>query len=123
MPAGGDVVSDDLGGDEGAYAVVDEDDVLGLTACLAEADEAVVYGFLIAVASGEDPFELGDVVLVGVGLEYDFPAWEADDGDGVDVAAVLEGLHGVDDDGLVVDTHELFGDVLPHAVACAAGCK
>jgi hypothetical protein len=78
---------------------------------------------LVAVAALEYPLQLGDVELVGIGLEHHLPSFQADHGNGIHQRVPLKGLHGVDDHGDVVDGHKLFRDVLPHPVADAAGGK
>ena len=92
-----------------------------LASGLAETIDAVVDRLLPVLSAGEDPLQLGDVELVGVGLQHRFPSRETHHGDAVDVGMLLKRLHRVDDDRAVVYVHELLGDVLPHAVAGPAG--
>ena len=117
----GDVVRNDLGVDQGAHAVVDQDDgVLGTV--VMERLEAVVNGLLTGGAAGDDPLDLGEVVLLQQHLQVVDPAGDADDDDGVDVRVILELLQGVEDDGLAMQGQELLGHSLDiHTGACATG--
>ena len=95
--------------------------VVVLASGLAETIDAVADRLLPVLSAGEDPLQLGDVELVGVGLQHRFPSGETYHGDAVDVGMLLKRLHRVDDDRAVVYVHKLLGNVLSHAVAGSAG--
>ena len=100
-----------------------QDDVVVLTTLGLQALQTVQNGMLVAVTALEDPLQLCDVELVGVSLQDHFPSLEAHNADGINLRMFLKGLQGIDDHGDVVNRHELFGDVLSHAVAGSAGCQ
>ena len=112
-------LGDGLRVDQRAGGLLDDDGVLRGVAPF-DAVHAVFQGRNAAHAPGDQPAQLGDAVLAGVGLDDVLPALEADDVDIVDGWVLLVGLQAVDDHGLVVDVDELIGDVLLVAPGLAA---
>ena len=104
----------------GAYAVVDDGDIVILQFAL-EVVHAVAYGFLARRPAGDNPLQLRNAVLPGVFPQGLLPAGEANHLDGVDFGVALEALQRIDDHRLAVDVDELLGDVQTHAAAHAPG--
>jgi hypothetical protein len=71
------------------------------------------------ITTRENPLQLIDIELVGVGLKDGFPSVQTYYGNGIDIWMLLEALHCMDNDGAAIDVHKLLGYVLAHAVSAA----
>ena len=72
-------------------------------------------------AACDNAFQFCYSKLFGVSFDKGNPTWQCHNDNSVDLRIVLESLHRMDDDWLVVDMQELLGDVLPHARAGSCG--
>ena len=115
-----DDIGEDGGLDQRTDAVMDDDDVI-VGAFALQVENTVADGLLAAFSAGDDPLELVDAELPGIGPKHLVPAVQAHDLDGVDAGMLLETFQGIDEDGLVMDIQELFRDVLSHPGAGSAG--
>ena len=106
-------VGDDIIINQRTVAVVDHNNgVLG--AFLFQLLQTVTDGFLTGFATFHNPFQLGDVKLVGISLHEAKPAGKGYQDNGVNLGVVLETLQGIDNNGLVLYMKKLLGDILTH---------
>ena len=115
-----DVLGDDIVGDEGTDAVVEQHDavvrVLGLRLL-----QKVVDGVLRAGTAGDDLGHLGEAVLFTERFHVRDIVFQCGDVDLVDLRVPLEQTDRVDQDRHGVDLEELFRDTGTHTDAAAAG--
>ena len=77
--------------------------------CRPQSRQTVADGFLARDTAGNHIDDLGDVVMSYLLLQEGNPILQAHYHDAVDSRVVLEGLDGVQDDGLSVQLEELLG--------------
>ena len=80
-----------------------------------------MYAFLCRASSWYNPFQFGNVELVGVCLHHAFPTTDAHYFYGVYQRVFLETFKCIYQYRFVIYVYELLGDVLPHSVARASG--
>ena len=115
-----DVLGDDIVGDEGPDAVMEQHDavvgVLGLGLL-----QKIVDGILCAGTARDDVRHFREAVLFTEGLDVRDVVFEGGDVDLVDLRVPLEQTDRVDEDRHGVDLKELFRDTGTHTDAAAAG--
>ena len=117
--ASGDVAGYDVLTEQWAHRVVDKDEVVVGAASLAKTIYAIVDALHASIATRENPLQLVDIELVGIGLKDSLPSIQAYYSNGIDIWMLLEALHCMDNDGAAIDVHKLLGNVLPHTVPAA----
>ena len=76
----------------------------------------IMNGFLTIITTRENPFQLGNIKLVGIRLQNRFPTSQTYHGNTLNIRMFLESHQRMDNNRTIIHMHKLLRNVLTHSV-------